>query len=168
MIINELQKLEQAGVFNGKEISKHFSPEQLIAEINQRIVECSEKSYNHVYDVFEIIRNGMLDDNMDTNVFYENAALKVYYLERVYKIEEILLHAAMHVLGPVWFDFSFEELLSEDDFYQFYIKRHKEYKQNGEATIYKLVKSLDFSELNLSQAELEEAVADLKNLTEAA
>lgn len=166
MLLDKIKKLEERGMITRDNVLEITTVDELINLINQYMVENEERKYNQVYDVFEIIKNGMLEDNLDINVFYENSALKMYYLERVYGIDEDLLRAALFALGPVYFDYKIEDLLSEDDFYKFYIQRHKEYKQNGEATIYKLLKSLDISELNLSQQELEEVVADLKQFAE--
>lgn len=163
-LIKKLEELQVQQKFNKEEILKITSTDELIALVREQIFQ--EPNNNALYRFFDDLRETIIEKE-GLNIFEEDLILKFFYFEKVYNIKEIVLYALMEVWGPVLLDYKLErEILDEDDFFQFYIKKYNQFKTNNEFTIFKLLKSLDINDLKLEQAELEQLIKKLETMTE--
>lgn len=122
--------------------------------------------FNDLYSFFDDLRaNSIKESGM--NIFQEHLTIKFFYIQKIYKLDEVYMYALMHLMGPVMLDYYLEtEILNDDAFYAYYIKRYNEYKTNNEFTIFKLLDRLNINDLKLEGEELQKLVDKMSELAE--
>lgn len=162
-LIKELELLEKDGKLNIHEVSKLTSVDQLMFLIKEQVV-VAIPDYTKLYNVFEELREVRYAEAF--NVFQESLNLKYYYFNSVYGVNIIVLNAILLFIGPVALDYELEEILADNKFYKFYIKRYEDFVKNNEYSVYRLitdlVKNLDIQELVKNNEELQSTIKELE------
>lgn len=162
-LINNLKALLEENKFNKEEILKITSSEDLFFILFEA-VQTKEKEYNNLFNVFEEIRN-LAEENRGMNIFSENLTLKFYYFSFVYGIDSIILNSLLEILGPVYLDFELEKrFIKEDEFAQFYFKRYREFRQDSELSLYRILEKMDVNALKLEGEEIQTQFAKMRNI----
>lgn len=159
-LINKLNELNKNNNLTQEEILKITSKENLFF----LLMESKQNTpvYNSVYQLFEELRKNIFEKG-EMNIFEEYLTIKLVYLKEVYKVDSIILDSLIILLGPVYLDYELEnQFFEEDKFYNFLIKRYKEYKADNELSILKMLNSLDFGSLKLDLKELEGVFEEFK------
>lgn len=162
-LINNLKALLEENKFNKEEILKITSSEDLFFILFEA-VQTKEKEYNNLFNVFEEIRS-IAEENRGMNIFSENLTLKFYYFSFVYSIDSIVLNSLLEILGPVYLDFELEKrFIKEDEFAQFYFKRYREFRQDSELSLYRILEKMDVNALKLEGEEIQTQFAKMRNI----
>ena len=69
-------------------------------------------------------------DNKDTNTFFEDMMIISFFLKGFAKYEDIVTEAFIASVGTINFILIFEKVLGENEYYQFFKKAFKQYKQD--------------------------------------
>lgn len=159
-LLKQLQELQEKNLFNGMNILEVTNTEELMFIITEKSFE-KEGKLNNLYSYFEELRAMKIKEG-GLNIFQEHLTLKYFYLVNVYLIEEIIMDALLHLIGPVELDYLLEEVLEEDKRFKHYMKRYTEFKNDNEVTIFKLLNQLDIGELNMEVGELGDVMKQLQ------
>jgi hypothetical protein len=161
-LLKQLHALKNEDKFSKEEISQITSVEALFFVVTE--AKQNKPNYTNLYSLFEQIRDIMIEQQ-GFNVFEEFLTIKYFFLESAYNLDTITLDALLRLLGPVELDYELEErYFSNDKFYKYYLERYNQFKHNNELTIFKLLDSLNISDLSVEGEKLEEAVGQLKAL----
>lgn len=163
-MINNLKILQKQNKLNKEEILAITSKEELIFTLRENMFKNAE--LNNLYTYFQELRE-LIIEKEGINIFEEHLSIKFFYLQTVYGVEEVILYALLELLGPVFLDYVLEtEILNEDNFYNYYLTKYKEYKSDNQMTIFKLLSKLDIGDLKIAQEDLDEAMKELKKYAE--
>lgn len=163
-LIKELHILKEQDKLNVDELNRITSPQNLFFIITEAMLT-GKKEYNNLYSLFEEIRAISIEQG-GINIFEEFLTLKYFYLESVFGLDTVVLDALMSFIGPVALDYELEKrFLKEDDFYQYYLTRYNQFKQNNEFSMLKLIDSLKIDDLQIEGDKLEELIQEMKNMT---
>lgn len=160
-LIKQLQELKDNGKLSKENVLALTNIENLFYIISEK-KKTNTPNYNNLYSVFDEIRTISIEQE-GMNIFEEFLTLKYFYLEYVYSIENVLLDSLMTILGPVLLDYELDnKFLKEDDFFEFYITRYNQFKQNNEFSMLKLINSFKLEDLRLEGANLQSVIQELK------
>lgn len=161
-LINQLKELQKNNQLNAAEINKVTDVEGLFFIINEAILT-EAKNYNNLYLVFEEIRN-LAEKEKGLNIFSENLIIKFYYFMNLYGVDRIIFDSLVELLGPVYLDFELENRFMDDDFSKYYFKRYREFKQDSELSLYRILNAMDVKGLKVEGDELKQQYEEMRKL----
>lgn len=137
-LLQKLKDLQKIGEFNEEKIRELTNEDQIMFLITEKTV-LNKPQYNNLGGLFDSLRETIFEKG-GMNIFEEHLTIKLVYFREIYGVDEVLLQAAIVIMGPVYLDYKLEQnFTGEDDFYKYFMKRYQDHKMNNELTILKML-----------------------------